>query len=664
MRTKIAIGVLALAASGFADIIDKNATLSAGAGFAFDTGSTSASGDIVFTGTSITWQGGAKGGVIPGATGATAYSAITPQVLTGLASFASNSPIPASSLAVGTVVGLQTKGGNGAKFLVTAISSTSLSFEYTTYGGNAGGGGGSSTPNISKVLNNSSLIPTGFSNSGVTPSSIIQIQGSNLSDPVQGTLALEDSTKGLPTTLRGASAKVTAGGKDYPIAWYYTSPSQSAGVLPAGVPPGQATLTYTYNGTTTTSSINVVPAAFGIDVYNGNYAVLQDSVSGAIISPTNSAKPGETLTLWGSGLGADQGLSDTTANAAQQKINTPIQVFIGSTQVPQSNIRYVGSLYYPGVNGIVFDVPQGVASGCFLSIAVVAKVNNNSVTSNVATASFMPNGGVCQDVYTGLDGNSVSTLNSGGNTRSGFVSIFQSSNQAPGGSTTVTDSAFASFNQTSGVSAFNDSSSTTSVGSCTLIQTLSNSSGGPLPTVTGLNAGTITVTPPSGGTINLTSFPQVPGTYTASLTSAIPSAGGTYTITGSGGSGANAVGPFTTTITFGGPLLSWTNQASNATVIRSQGQTYTWTGGTPNTFVIMTGSSTSTSSGVTASYFCIAPVEAQTFTVPAYITAGLPQGSGSSSIENSTAFNLFKATGLDFGAAIGAVSFQINSTFN
>src|SRR5262249_10173235 len=151
----------------------------------------------------------------------------------------------------------------------------------------------------------------------------------------------------------------------------YTSPTQAAGVLPAAVPAGSATLTYTYNGASTTSTISIVPTAFGIDVYNGNYAVLQDSVTGAIITPTNSAKPGRTLTLWGSGLGADQGLSDTTANAAQQKINTPVQLFIGSTQVPPASILYAGSLYYPGVNGLVFTVPQNVGSGCFQSIAVV-----------------------------------------------------------------------------------------------------------------------------------------------------------------------------------------------------------------------------------------------------------------------------------------------------
>ncbi len=182
--------------------------------------------------------------------------------------------------------------------------------------------------------------------------------------------------------------------------------------------------------------------------------------------------------------------------------------------------------------------------------------------------------------------------------------------------------------------------------------------------MTGLNAGTITVTPPSGSPLTLGTFPQVPGTYTGTLATGIPSTGGTFAISGSGATGANSVGPFTTTITFSNPLLSWTNQPANANVRRIDGQTYNWTGGGTGTFVIMSGSSTSATSGISASYTCIAPVEAGTFTVPSYITNSLPAGSGSSTIENSTPFKTFTATGLDFGGAIGAVSFQINTTYN
>ena len=651
MKTKGCLCAFALAAIAFADI-SGSASVQNGAGFAFDSGTYTTSGDIFFTGTSITWQGGAKGVVIPGRDPAS----LNQQLLQQLATSFPTIPILASSLLPGSVIALQTQGGNVAKLQVSSITSNAFQFLYLTYGSAPVVGA-----NVTRVLNNSSLILNGFPNSGVAPSTIIQIQGSNLSDPVQGTLALEDSTKGLPTTLRGASSRVTSGGKDYPIAWYYTSPTQVAGVLPAGVPTGPATLTYTFKGASTTSTITIVPAAFGIDVYDGKYAVLQDSITGAIITPTNSAKPGQTLTLWGTGLGADQGLSDTTANSTQQKINTPIQLFIGSMQVPPSSIRYVGSLYYPGVNGIVFDVPPNIGSGCFLSISVVANVNNSFVTSNVAAASFMPNGGVCEDFYTGLDGHSASTLNSGASTNSGFVSIFQASVQSRDGSSSVDTRAFATFQQSNGGSAFNDSASTTSVGSCSLTQSLAGANG-TSSSMNGLNPGSITVTPPADQPFLLGRFSQVPGAYIGSI-SAIPPDGGSYSINATGANGPNTVGTFTTTVTFSSPLLSWINQAQNATVTRSQGQTYNWTGGTPGSFVIMSGSSTSTSGRVTGSYTCIAPVEAKTFTLPTYIMSALPAGNGTSSIENSTRFQKFTAAGLDFGAAIGGVSFQIDSVY-
>lgn len=659
--TVLAALAAALPIGALADI-SGNATLNAGSSFNFDKGTVSA-GDITFTGTSITFQGSAKGGVVPGFTGADNYALVTQQLLQQLSPLASNTPIPASSLTPGTIGGVFTNGGNSAKFMVTAISGSSISFQYTTFGASGGGGGGGA-PTITKVLNNSSLIPAGFSNSGIAPSSIIQIQGSNLSDAVQGTLGLEDSVKGLQPTLRGASAKITAGGKDYPLVWYYTSPAQSAGVVPAGVPPGQATLTYTYNNQSTSANINIVSAAFGIDVYNGNYAVLQDSLSptGQVISPTYSAGPNQTLTLWGSGAGKDQGLSDTTANSAQQNITTPIQVFIGNVEVPKSSIRYVGSLYYPGVNGIVFDAPANVPTGCFVSIAVVT---NGNVVSNIGVASFASTKGqVCQDSYLGINGTTISSLSGQSNARTGFVSLLQNTGPDPvSGAITTTDSAVAVFQQVSGGSSFSsDASTSISLGSCTLSQTVT--SGGTIPKIVGLNAGTVTVTTPDGKITTLSTVPQIAGFYSAQLTpNVIPSTGGVVTFNATGSSDANGVGAFQTSITFPNPILTWTNQAASATVTRGNGQTYTWSGGDPSSFVIMNGDSTSSASGLSASYTCIAPASALSFTVPSYITNTLPAGNGSSSIENSTAFKTFTATGLDFGIAFGAVSYQVNSIF-
>jgi len=217
---------------------------------------------------------------------------------------------------------------------------------------------GPAPPSITDIENNSSLIPAGFPNSGIGPSSIFVIHGSGMASATTVT-ALQDSTKALPTTggLNGAVVTVNAGGNAYTPGLYYAIVTQIAGVMPAAVPPGPATVTVSYNGQTSVAhSFTVVPAAFGIDVYNGNYAVLQDSVTGAIITPTNSAKPGEAITIWGTAIGSDPNDSDVSYSNTPQAIPTQAQVYIGNVAVPQSNILYVGSFGYPGVNGVIFTV--------------------------------------------------------------------------------------------------------------------------------------------------------------------------------------------------------------------------------------------------------------------------------------------------------------------
>ena len=107
-------------------------------------------------------------------------------------------------------------------------------------------------------------------------------------------------------------------------------------------------------------------------------------------------------------------------------------------------------------------------------------------------------------------------------------------------------------------------------------------------------------------------------------------------------------------------------RSANATINRSQGATVTWNGGSPGSYVIIGGSSSSTAGGlsVTASYSCYAPVSAGQFTVPPAILLQLPAGSGTASVENSTSFQPFTASGLDAGVSWGGVSISVNSTYN
>jgi hypothetical protein len=150
------------------------------------------------------------------------------------------------------------------------------------------------------------------------------------------------------------------------------------------------------------------------------------------------------------------------------------------------------------------------------------------------------------------------------------------------------------------------------------------------------------------------------GSYDSQLPNgAIPSTGGTFIFKGNGGAD---VGPFTGTVTLPNPLLNWTNQGAAATISRAQGLPITWTGGASGTYVIITGG-VSSASGAFASFYCYVPQSLGSFTVPAYIMASLPAGSGSVTVENGTNIASFTATGLDYGYGFGYVAATQQSTF-
>jgi len=535
----------------------------------------------------------------------------------------------------------------------TVISGGTISFSISGTVNSSGPAG----PTITHIYNSSSRIPAGFSNSGITPSTLFAIEGSGLSDPNAAVVNQGTQGAGLPINgLNGTTVSIVASdGKTYTPGLYHALSFEIAGVVPAAVPAGTATFNVTYNGQSTSAQVQIVPYAYGFDTYEGNFAVATDAITGAVIAPTNSAAPGETLIFWGTGLGADPADSDTVyASSGGHPINTPAQLYFGNIQVPASDIPFEGSSVYPGVHIWGVTLPANVPTGCFVSVAAVLGGN---VVSNLPALPIAANGGVCRDANTGLDGNAISTLAQQTNVRTGSLSVVQETSPAPGGAPVTVNTATGLFEQVTGSTSVAGGGAI-SVGSCSLTETLiANTTP---PTITPLSPGTITVTPPGGSAITLPL--AVPGEYQAQLPSgAIPASGGTFTFSASAGSGTNAVGPFSTTVNFPNPVISWTNQDAAATVARSGGLTYNWTGGAPGSWVIVSGSSASPT--VSASYTCVFPQSALTGTVPPYVLAALPAGSGTSSLENSTSFTPFTASGLDNGIVFGGVSFSINSTY-
>lgn len=445
------------------------ATMSVQSFLNLSNGSSNISGaDILWSGTAtpsscspscaLSFQAGAKGLNLGTSF---PYSSIDGALLSQFASAGMQTPIPSSSLTTGDIFAVEGITGNFTKAMVTANTGSTLSFQYTTYL-SSGSGGGAGAPTITNVLNNSSLIPSGFPNSGLTPSTLFHVFGTNMATP--GTVpVLQDSTKGLPSMLNGTSISVTVNGTKVQPAIYYSSPTDVAGVLPANTPTGSGTLTITYNNQSANANIQVVATAFGFDIYNGA-AVATDAVSGALITYTNSAQPGQTLLFWGTGVGADPNHSDTVGGA-NDSINVPVTFYVGGVQ---AKVVFTGALFYPGVQGFGVTIPDGAPAGCFVPVVAVTGSGASQAVSSIPTIPVMPSGGTCSDSLFGINGGSLGTLGSQTTVKSGSILVGQGTS-----GTTVADIAIASFSSVPG-SSYANSGGLVSLGGCVLTETNSN----------------------------------------------------------------------------------------------------------------------------------------------------------------------------------------------
>ena len=98
---------------------------------------------------------------------------------------------------------------------------------------------------------------------------------------------------------------------------------------------------------------------------------------------TRSARPGERVDLWGTGIGPDLA-SDTGGTSGDQTTAAQVRVLVNGTEVTPT---YAGrSQGFPGLDQIVFTLPPTTAVNCAVDIQVRAGgVLSNSVT--IATAA-------------------------------------------------------------------------------------------------------------------------------------------------------------------------------------------------------------------------------------------------------------------------------------
>jgi uncharacterized protein (TIGR03437 family) len=499
-------------------------------------------------------------------------------------------------------------------------------------------------PAITGVYNAGSWIPPSLPNSGVAQGAYFTVTGSGLGP---STLLVAPSYP-LPTTqgLGGTVVQVKVGAVTQTCIMYYTSATQVSGIVPSATPVGSGTLTISYQGGSASATIQVVAASFGMFTLNsgGTGPASITDVSYNPITMIHVAHPGDTLVLWGTGLGAVTGDETEPPTPA----NFPgVEVLIENQLVTPS---YAGRSSYPGLDQINVVVPAGTSGGCKTSIAVVV----NGVTGNVVSTSIGPAGQtVCGDTYGALTAANLEKAAASGSLNIGAVDVSRI-----GTNDDVLAASFATYPVNSLIRSYAGSYGP-SIGGCVVYEQVAS---GTLiltdPVLAGLphlDPGPSLVLTPQAGkavTVNATST----GVFGATLgtTGDVYISPGTYSV--ANGNGGSDVGAFNWSDTLPNPVAFGNLPTS---VSRALNLTVSWTGSSPFTLVTIFGYSAvplSTTENSYVEFVCTAPASSTQFTIPSSIMSLLPvDGYGALGVQGvgfqiaGVVDNRFTAAGLDAG---------------
>lgn len=516
-------------------------------------------------------------------------------------------------------------------------------------------------PVISNVSNAASNITAGLPNAGIAQGAIFILQGTNLG-PSPISIA---ATPFQSTTLSGTSISVTVNGTTVAPLLYYTSAAQVAALLPSNTPVGTGTVTITYNSqvglaapiTVVQSNLGIFTATTdgqgaGIVTYP-DYSLVSVTPAakcGGVYTTCGAANPGDTLTLWATGLGPVPG---GDASVGVSLPNVPLTLWLGGVQ---ATVLYQGRGCCEGEDQINFVVPANVPLGCAVPLAVQIgnQISNYTVMPIAAKGSR-----TCtpvNPVFTSSVVQQATTLGSGA-FNFGQIQLQRQPNSdnqvGAAGNTDYGKTVFVSFTLPSTIQPFFVSyvddvplgtcvvyNSTNPQGASAYFGSFNPLDAGPSIQITGPN-GSKTMPVNSQGQVTLSGG----GNFLAP---------GAYTIAGTGGAD---IGKFSVPYTIPTPptLTSPTTGPSGppVPVNRANGITFNWTGGAANSYIqIQGGNSTDNTGTVGVSFNCNAPASAGTFTIPPSVLLTLPPGDFSNSEWNFTAYTPygpFSASGLNLG---------------
>jgi uncharacterized protein (TIGR03437 family) len=525
-------------------------------------------------------------------------------------------------------------------------------------------------PVITTVANAASGIVAGLPNSGIAQGSIFLVVGTGLGPDVLVTAPSPFQSGSLSNT----SVSVTVNGITEAGLMYYTSATQVAALLPSATLAGIGNITVSYNNQTSQQfPITVVPNNLGIFTATANgqgtaivtfldYTLVSVSKAGNCGLPDTAcgaANPGDTLTLWATGLGPITGSDASGAGLGVAMPNIPLKLYLGGVQ---ANVIYQGRGCCIGEDQINFVVPPNVPTGCAVPLAVQigtgSEISNYTVmpiaavgsrTCTATNPALTP--AVVQSLTTPAGSIIYGTMALNGVRLPVSVVAANSISQAaqPASNTDSFTAQFQRINVPISYQPFIASyADLPALGTCMVYNTLNGAPNPPFALLADLDSGPNISITGSNGTQMVTEMNEVyQGTLSANGSFLTP---GNYTITSAG---STSIGPINAPLTIPAqPMfpLATASTPTSVAITRANGFTVTWTGGSANQIVTVSGLSAVTGTNSTgASFMCSTVASAGSITLPASVLLALPAAATTFTLSSGILPTAYSATGLNVG---------------
>jgi uncharacterized protein (TIGR03437 family) len=217
---------------------------------------------------------------------------------------------------------------------------------------------------------------------GVAPGSIISIFGANFADQPEA---------GPPNPLAQSIAGVTVRMRDKVLPLFMVSPEEIRAQVPADTEPGMQRLTVGREGKPDTSvEFEVVRNAPGLFFRDSDGRAIAVAMreGGELLSPGSGARPGETLTLLGTGFGPCYRTPPdgfTLPDVPEFRLADAVELVFGEAVLDPLYAGAGGQS--PGVSAARFRVPENATPGADVPVRIrVNGVESNTVVLPVAAA--------------------------------------------------------------------------------------------------------------------------------------------------------------------------------------------------------------------------------------------------------------------------------------